>query len=85
MIKTLRESKAKLSSLVERASRGEDILITVHGQVKARLTRADAPQSPEAAAIWAEELRALRHSMRARPKPQLTIERILAEDREDRS
>lgn len=42
MIKTLKESKAKLSELVERASRGEDVLITVRGRVKARLTRAPA-------------------------------------------
>ena len=41
MIKTLRESKAKLSELVEQASRGEDVLITVRGKVKARLTRAE--------------------------------------------
>ena len=37
MIATLKDSKAKLSSLVERASRGEEIVITVHGQPKARL------------------------------------------------
>lgn len=35
MTKTLRESKAKLSELVEVASRGEDVLITVRGKVKA--------------------------------------------------
>ena len=33
MVSTLRESKAKLSELVERASRGEDVLITVRGTV----------------------------------------------------
>ena len=38
IIKSLRASKAKLSELVERASRGEDVLITVRGKVKARLT-----------------------------------------------
>lgn len=37
MIATLKESKAKLSSLVERASRGEEIVITVRGRPKARL------------------------------------------------
>jgi prevent-host-death family protein len=37
MIATLKDSKAKLSSLVERASRGEEIVITVRGQPKARL------------------------------------------------
>ncbi len=39
MMKALRESKAKLSELVERASRGEDVITTVHGKAKARLTR----------------------------------------------
>lgn len=37
MITTLKDGKAKLSSLVERASRGEEIVITVRGQPKARL------------------------------------------------
>ncbi len=83
MVKTLRESKARLSELVDRASRGEDVLITVRGHVKARLTRAD-PKPAQMVGPWADELRALQRSMRARPKPRLTVERILAEDREDR-
>ena len=37
MITTLREGKAKLSALVDRASRGEEIVITVRGRPKARL------------------------------------------------
>ena len=37
MIKTLKESKAILSSLVERASQGEEVIITVRGKPKARL------------------------------------------------
>ncbi len=83
MVKTLRESKAKLSELVERASRGEDVLISVRGQVKARLTRA-APKPALMGGAWADELRTLQRSMPARPRPQLTVEQILAEDREDR-
>jgi hypothetical protein len=35
-------------------------------------------------AAWAKDLRALHRSMTARPKPRLTIERILAEERKDR-
>jgi prevent-host-death family protein len=83
MVKTLRESKAKLSELVARASNGEEILITVRGQVKARLTKADIPKAALGAA-WAKELRTLQRSMTARLKPRLTIEHILAEEREDR-
>lgn len=37
MIKTLRESKAKLSELVASAAAGEEIIITVRGKPKARL------------------------------------------------
>ena len=37
MIRTLKESKATLSALVERASRGEEVVITVRGVPKARL------------------------------------------------
>ena len=37
MIANLRECKAKLSALVELASRGEEIVITVHGKPSARL------------------------------------------------
>ncbi len=55
MIKTLRESKAKLSELVRRASQGEDVLITVRGQVKARLTSATEPG--EERAVWIERLK----------------------------
>jgi prevent-host-death family protein len=84
MLKTLRESKAKLSELVRRASNGEDTLITVRGSVKARLTRADVPKAARLGEAWAKELRTLQGSMVARPKPRMTIARILAEEREDR-
>lgn len=83
MVKTLRESKAKLSDLVDRASRGQDVLISVRGRVKARLTRA-APEPAQMGEAWAHELRELQRSMRARPNPRLTVEEILAEDRKDR-
>lgn len=39
---TLRETKAKLSEYVERASGGEEVIITVRGRPKARLCPADA-------------------------------------------
>lgn len=53
MIATLRESKANLSKLVERASAGEEILITVRGRPKARLV--PTPKSDMKA--WASELK----------------------------
>jgi len=83
MIRTLRESKAKLSELVELASRGEDVLISVRGKVKARLTSAPgSPRSSEAA--WALELRALQRAHGA-GRRRASIEQILTETREDRS
>lgn len=88
MIATLRESKAKLSELVERASRGEEILITVHGKVKARLSEARQATPAAMGKTWADELRALHGDDRGKPKPRrkpvLPVEKILEQDREDR-
>jgi antitoxin (DNA-binding transcriptional repressor) of toxin-antitoxin stability system len=81
MMKTLRESKAKLSELVELASRGEDVLISVRGKVKARLTRLGTPEA--GGANWARELRAL-HRAYGKARAKSTIEEILAEGRADR-
>ncbi len=84
MVKTLRESKAKLSELVERASRGEDILITVRGTLKARLTKVEASPAGFDGRAWVSELRTLQEAVKSRKKPKLAIERILADHREDR-
>lgn len=84
MVKSLRESKAKLSELVERASRGEDVLITVRGKVKARLTRPNIPQTSKSGAQWARELRALQKKYTRPGKPKITIQQALDEIREDR-
>lgn len=56
MIVNLRESKARLSELVESASRGEDVLITVRGKIRARLTRATEAEASDMT-LWAEELK----------------------------
>jgi prevent-host-death family protein len=84
MITTLREGKAKLSELVDRASRGEDVLITVRGKIKARLTKAEGPRTASDNAKWAQELRELQRSVATRRKPRVTIEEILDDLREDR-
>ena len=83
MVKSLRESKAKLSELVELASRGQDVLISVRGKVKARLTRAAPPVHPSAGSAWARELRALQRAY-GTPEAKSRLEEILAQDREDR-
>ena len=81
MVKSLRESKAKLSELVERASRGEDVLISVHGRIKARLTHAGT-STAKSNAQWIRELKALQKKYTKRVRGR--AETILAELREDR-
>lgn len=81
MVKSLRESKAKLSELVERASRGQDTLITVRGKVKARLTKAGFNEAAKAA--WLRDLREFRKAS-STGKRTRSVEEILDEVREDR-
>jgi prevent-host-death family protein len=60
MIATLKDSKAKLSSLVDRASRGEEIVITVRGQPKARLMPVSAAGTGSLDRVkWMRRLRAM--------------------------
>ena len=61
MIATLRESKTRLSELVSLANSGEEILITVHGQPKARLLPVSSPSSETA--DWLRELSDFRSSL----------------------
>lgn len=80
MIATLRESKAHLSELVNLASTGEEILITVHGEPKARLVPV-SEATPDVAA-WMQELGILRASENPAPAPSSPS--ALDEMREDR-
>jgi prevent-host-death family protein len=81
MIKTLRESKATLSALVERASHGEEIIITVRGKPKARL----CPMPPAVAdkTTWGKTLR----EARARYSRRKTSDagKVVGDLRKDRS
>jgi prevent-host-death family protein len=83
MIRSLRESKAKLSELVDLASRGEDVLISVRGKVKARLTSAGLTAAAPMGSRWARELRALQRA-HAAGGTRAGVEQILSELREDR-
>ncbi len=58
MITTLRESKAKLSALVALAQAGEDVIITVRGKPKARLSGIRARSATNMSG-WIKELKAL--------------------------
>ena len=83
MIKTLRESKAKLSELVDLASRGQDVLIAVRGRIKARLTRATVATNAADRKAWVRELKRLQKSCQGKATHP-TVEEILAQQREDR-
>lgn len=61
MIANLRDSKARLSELVERAAGGEPVLITVRGRPKARLVAVEPPEALLDMAGWVDELSALQH------------------------
>ena len=80
MIATLRESKTRLSELVNLASSGAEILITVHGQPKARILPVSEPRSDTA--DWLRELSALRLSLSQASTAQQPS--ALDEVREDR-
>ena len=57
MIATLRDSKARLSELVEKASRGEEVLISVRGVPKARLVAITPTKAEEMTKKWTARLR----------------------------
>lgn len=80
MIVNLRESKARLSELVESASRGEDVLITVRGKIRARLTRATDAEATDMVG-WAGELQ---KRLELQTQPGKPMSYWLEMDREER-
>jgi antitoxin (DNA-binding transcriptional repressor) of toxin-antitoxin stability system len=90
MTASLSKSQAELPRLVEIASQGEDVVITVEGKPKARLTRPHvapdngAPsKSPADLTVRVKELASLRDKYRT-GKTGLTVDQILEETRADR-
>ena len=82
-------SQAELPKLVEIASQGEDVVITVEGKPKARPTRANVAPTPTAPpvgpvdlAVRVKELSSLRDKYRT-TKAGLTVDQILEESRAD--
>jgi prevent-host-death family protein len=57
MIVNVRESKAKLSELIARAAGGEEVLITVRGEPKAKLVSVQPARARNDCKKWASELR----------------------------
>jgi prevent-host-death family protein len=80
MIATLRESKTRLSELVQLANSGEEVLITVHGRPKARILPVLEAQNDTG--DWLRDLGKLRSSLGAPPKNKKRS--ALEEVREDR-
>ncbi|MCK5849396.1 MAG: type II toxin-antitoxin system prevent-host-death family antitoxin [Kiritimatiellae bacterium] len=82
MITTLRESKAKLSALVALAQTGEDVIITVRGKPRAKLS-AIREQTSVGVAGWKEELELL-HRKCGTGKRTVASRSIIDEIREER-
>ena len=87
MTETLSKSQADLPRLVEIASQGEDVVITVEGKPKARLTRVEMAVCPrelsqEEKEQWMAELAELRRSV-STGKLTPTAEELISEDREE--
>ena len=80
MIASLRDSKTKLSELVRLAESGEDVIITVRGQPKARLTAIKSPQLPDRKA-WGSRLIHLQKRFSRRNDSAAAIVDEMREDR----
>ena len=85
MTATLQESQTDLQRLVELASQGEEVVITVDGKPKAKLTAATSAPTGKALDVsaWAKQLEELRRKY-ATGKTSPTVEQILEEDRAER-
>jgi prevent-host-death family protein len=83
MTTTLREAKAKLSEMVKLASRGQEIVITVHGKETARLVAVPKRNKKFNKEKWLKELDKLREKNWT-GRYGRSIEEILEEDRADR-
>ena len=71
----LSEAKPRLSELTERASGGEEFILTVHGKPKARLVPLVATDGPS----WEEIMKPI-NDLRAKIKPEdLKPNRIIEE------
>ncbi len=83
MITTLRESKTKLSALIALAQTGEEVIITVRGKPKARLSAIHALSAVDMAG-WKKELKSL-HRKCSAGKRIAGSQAILDQLREERS
>jgi prevent-host-death family protein len=83
MTATLREAKARLSEMVKRASRGEEVVITVHGKETARLVAVPEQRNKIDKEKWLRELDKLRKENWT-GRYEKSAQEIQDEDRADR-
>ena len=83
MTATLRETKAKLSEMVRLASRGEEVVITVHGKEVAKLVGLPSPERQVDREKWLKRLATLRTKTWT-GRYGKTAQEIQDEDRADR-
>jgi prevent-host-death family protein len=84
MITSVRESKARLSELVNRAVAGEEVLITVRGRPTARIVAMKGAPEKKSKPQWVSELRRLRRNRSGNPKA-ISSQPIIDELREERT
>ncbi len=84
MVTNLRDAKSKLSKLVQLASSGEEVVITVRGRAMARLTAVHSPAKP--ALSHEDWVNSLRHSAEEASEgiPKTSSQEFWDELREDR-
>ncbi|PYK38356.1 MAG: hypothetical protein DME60_11335 [Verrucomicrobia bacterium] len=82
MTATLREAKARLSEMVKRASRGEEVVITVHGKETAKLVPMPKRNKKANKEKWLAELDELRRKY-STGKVGMTAQEIQDWDRAD--
>jgi prevent-host-death family protein len=83
MTTSLREAKAKLSQMVKIASRGEEVVITVHGKETAKLVAVPDRTKRIDKEKWLKRLDRIRHKNWT-GRYGKSAQQILDEDRADR-
>ena len=83
MTTTLREAKARFSEMVKRASRGEEVVITVHGKETAKLVAVPKRAKKRDKEKWLAELDELRRKY-STGKIGISAQEIQDWDRGDR-
>lgn len=79
---SVRESKARISELLVRARKGEEVLITVRGEPEARIVPVHRNNTSPDMKLWADELRG--RLIGSNPAPAASSREIIDDLRGDR-